>query len=345
MKILYAIQATGNGHISRACQLMPYLQKYGSVDTILSGSNATLKTDFPVTYTSRGLSLFYRKCGGLHYGKMLVQNSLIRARKDAAALPVDKYDLIINDFDYITALSCRMKGVQSIQFGHQASFMSDDTPRPEYKSLMGEYILKNYARADHYVGLHFDKYDAHIFPPVIKDQIRYATPSDQGHITVYLPSYDRECLTHHFHELKEWNFQWFTHDVKSIHQDKNIQLHPISNNGFTRSLISCHGIITGGGFETPAEALYLKKKLMSIPIRSHYEQSCNAAALARLGCTVLPDIDPSFWTRQLKKWLNDPALDFDMEANDINNTLEHIIELNEGCSTQSNQSSHNLANP
>jgi hypothetical protein len=29
MKIFYAVQATGNGHISRAIQLMPYLEKLG----------------------------------------------------------------------------------------------------------------------------------------------------------------------------------------------------------------------------------------------------------------------------------------------------------------------------
>ena len=32
MKIFYAVQATGNGHISRAMQLYPYLQKFGEVD-------------------------------------------------------------------------------------------------------------------------------------------------------------------------------------------------------------------------------------------------------------------------------------------------------------------------
>ena len=32
MKIFYAVQATGNGHISRAVELLPYLQQYGQVD-------------------------------------------------------------------------------------------------------------------------------------------------------------------------------------------------------------------------------------------------------------------------------------------------------------------------
>jgi len=38
MKILYAVQATGNGHIARAIEMMPHLQKYGEVDVFLSGS-------------------------------------------------------------------------------------------------------------------------------------------------------------------------------------------------------------------------------------------------------------------------------------------------------------------
>lgn len=260
---------------------------------------------------------------------MFVKNSILKAKKDAASLPVEKYDLIINDFDYITALACKTKKVRSIQFGHQASFMSAKTPRPYTQSLIGEFILKNYAKANHYVGLHFDRYDTHIFPPVIKDRIRNCQPQDLGHITVYLPSYEKECLRKHFLELKDVKFQYFTHDVNTPMVEKNIEYFPISNEGFTNSLINCHGIVTGGGFETPAEALFLKKKLMSIPIRNHYEQNCNSAALAKLGITVLPDIDPLSWTEQLKTWLATPAIEFEQQANNIEATLEHIIQLNE----------------
>ena len=58
MKILYAVQATGNGHISRAHQLYPYLREMGETDIFLSGSNASLQPDFPVKYRSKGLSLY-----------------------------------------------------------------------------------------------------------------------------------------------------------------------------------------------------------------------------------------------------------------------------------------------
>ena len=57
MKILYAVQATGNGHISRAMELLPYLNEYGNTDIFLSGDNSNLAFDVPVKYRSKGLSL------------------------------------------------------------------------------------------------------------------------------------------------------------------------------------------------------------------------------------------------------------------------------------------------
>ena len=71
MKIFYAIQATGNGHLSRATQLYPYLKKMGEVDFFVSGNNASLNVPFPVKYKSKGVSLQYSTCGGLDYLSIL----------------------------------------------------------------------------------------------------------------------------------------------------------------------------------------------------------------------------------------------------------------------------------
>ena len=46
----------------------------------------------------------------------------------------------------------------------------------------------------------------------------------------------------------------------------------------------------GAGFETPAEALYLKKKLLVIPMKGQYEQQCNAAALKKIGVPVIKSL-------------------------------------------------------
>lgn len=304
MKILYAVQATGNGHISRAMEILPHLQKYGEVDILLSGNNATLPLDQPVEYRSKGLSLYYSCKGTLNYFKTLSLTSYLQVLKDAKTLPVEQYDLVLNDFDHVTSLACSIKNKYSINFGHQASFMSPHTPRPDKLSKTGEWILKKYAKATHYIGLHFDRYDNFILPPVIKEKIWNANPSDKGYITVYLPSYCDKDLEEIFSPFSEITFHIFSRQSTFSRSIKNLTFIPVDNILFTESLIHCHGIITGAGFETPSEAMFLNKKLMVIPIQGQYEQKCNAEALSKLGVRALDKIDSGF-PIHFNKWLQD----------------------------------------
>lgn len=325
MKIFYAIQATGNGHISRAMELYPYLQKFGEVDFFMSGSNASLAIDLPVKYKSPGCSLFYSKCGGLDYWEIAKNVNPIQMYKDAKSLPLKNYDVVINDFESITSLACKLQKVHSVQFGHQASFVSKLTPRPEKKSIMGETILKHYASAPKNIGLHFEKYDSFIVPPIIKNEIQQAEPKDLKHITVYLPSFDKDCLEKAFNKLADQEFHWFLSEVKSKHTVGNITYYPVNQNDFNESMINCHGIITGGGFETPAEALYLRKKILSIPILNHYEQECNAAALKKMGVPVVYEVGNEFEII-IENWLNADIQMPIIKANDINDTLQYLFD-------------------
>ncbi len=302
MKILYSVQATGNGHIARAFEILPYLKKYGEVDIFLSGSNSHLQVNLPIKYRSRGLSLFYNPQGKLDYWKIGKEIQITAAVKEALELPVDKYDLVINDFESITSLACRLKRKASIGFGHQASFQSKLTPRPAKKDLLGEMILKYYGWAQQYVGLHFESYDASIYQPIIKEKILKATPKNEGHITVYLPHYGLPLLQREFNKCKQVSFQVFSPHVARPYTEANCQFFPVSNESFTESMINSAGVITGAGFETPAETLYMGKKLMALPIRGQYEQLCNAAALEKMGITVIQRMDHQF-EYHLRQWL------------------------------------------
>ena len=293
MNILYAVQGTGNGHISRAIQLYPFLKNYGNVDFFISGSNSDLKTDLPVVGRSKGISLFYKATGGLDYLKIIKSFSL-NIFMDAYKLPVNNYDLVINDFDFVTSLACLFRKKKSVQFGHQASFQSNKIPRAKKNNLFGELILKHFVKSTHYLGLHFKAYDGAVFNPIIKQEIIDATPTDDGHISVYLAHYSIAYLESFFLAAPNYHFEVFSSEVKSIRNYKNIIYFPISNSGFTKSMIRSHAVITGGGFETPAEAMYMNKKVLSIPIAKHYEQLCNAAALEELGVKVLLHIDKDF---------------------------------------------------
>jgi uncharacterized protein (TIGR00661 family) len=325
MKILYAVQATGNGHISRAHQLYPHLKELGEVDIFLSGSNASLPTDFPVAFRSKGLSLFYKNCGDLDYWKTIRSIRYTQVLKEARDLPVENYDLVINDFEHITARACQLKKIPSVQFGHQASFISEHTPRPEKRSWIGEYLLHNYAPATKYVGLHFETYDSFIFPPVIKQEFLEATPEDHGHLTVYLPAYDFPCLQRIFKMLTPMKVHWFVHSINQPVVQHNITFFPVNQQYFNESLIYCHALLTGGGFETPAEALYLGKKVMVIPIAGQYEQQCNAAALEKRGVAKLSRLDektkPVFF-----EWLKSPKPDYTLKPNHIKETLDFLLQ-------------------
>lgn len=305
-RIFYAVQATGNGHISRAMELLPYLQAHGEVDVFLSGNNSHLPARLPVRYRSRGLSLHYNCSGGLSYTRLLRELRPVGLLREAMQLPVEQYDVVINDFESITALACMLKKKNSVNFGHQASFQSKLTPRPAVKDRMGELILKNYARATSYMGLHFEPYDDFIFSPVIKQEIIESDPTNQKHITVYLPSCSDSYLLPLLRQLPQIRFEVFLKEAKESSREGHLQIFPISREGFNQSLIHCEGIITGAGFETPAEALFLGKKLMVSPIKGQYEQACNAAALEKLGVPVIKTIGQGL-PRQIEQWMNEKA--------------------------------------
>ena len=338
MKIFYAVQATGNGHISRAMELLPYLKKYGTVDIFLSGKNSSLELDAAVKYRSDGLCLYYNCTGGLDYWQMMRSINPLKLKKEVSDLPVENYDLVINDFEYITAAACAKKKIPSIQFGHQASFQSQNTPRPKTKDKIGEWILKNYAHASHHIGLHFEKYDDFIFHPVIKKEIMNAEPKDKFHITVYLPSFCEPQLENIFHAFKDFHFEIFSKQRKIPKASRNITFLPVDKNLFNRSLIHCSAIVTGGGFETPAEAIHLGKKIMCIPIRGQYEQICNVAALEKLGVTCLQKIDETF-PLEFYNWLvckKPIQIDY---SKTIPEALEYLFSTHEKINEEENQMS------
>jgi uncharacterized protein (TIGR00661 family) len=291
MKILYAVQATGNGHLSRANEILPYLQSYGDVDVFVSGDMSSIDLQYPVKFRSKGLSLRWKECGNVDFLSTMGGFEFNRLRKEIKDLPVERYDLVINDFEYIAAAACRRKKVPSVQMSHQASFASGNTPRPIKKSLLGETILKHYAPSKNNIGLHFESYDDFILEPIIRREIKYAHVSDQGHICIYLPSYPKECFDFLQISFPDYEFHIFTPYVTRPFQDKNCHFFPPSAKNFSASMIHSTAVITGGGFETPAEALYLGKRLISIPIRNHYEQQCNAAALKLLGVPILNSLN------------------------------------------------------
>jgi uncharacterized protein (TIGR00661 family) len=290
MKILYAIQGTGNGHIARAEDIVPALRAYGKVDLFVSGAQADIKLPFDVKYRSKGLSFYFGKSGGVDMMKTFRKNKSKELYKEIKKFPVEEYDVIINDFEPISAWACKKRGVPCIALSHQSALRSQKCPRPKSFDIMGDWILKNYAPTDTYVGFHFSCFDTNIFTPVIRKRIRDAHNSDKGHYTVYLPAYDDKTLVPILSKIHQVSWHVFSKHTSRPYRTGSVAVYPVNNEDFTLSMASAAGVLCGAGFETPAEALYLNKKLMVVPMKGQYEQHYNAAALAQMGVPVLKKV-------------------------------------------------------
>ncbi|MBK6564498.1 MAG: hypothetical protein IPG18_04745 [Saprospiraceae bacterium] len=122
--------------------------------------------------------------------------------------------------------------------------------------------MQNYAPASKYVGLHFDAYDDFIFSPIIKKEFLEAKPEDHGYLTVYLPAYDHDCIEKILLELTPLKVHWFVPNISEPFTKTTSHFFRSTKKYFNKSLIYCHALLTGGGFGTPAEALFLKKEII-----------------------------------------------------------------------------------
>jgi uncharacterized protein (TIGR00661 family) len=300
MKILYAIQGTGNGHISRAIALVPEFQKQVEVDVLISGTQSQIEFPFPVKYRFKGMSFKSSKNGGISIWKTLWMIKPLRLWNEVKRLPVKEYDFVISDFEPISSWACKMRGVKCIELSHQAAVKDPQSPQPRRAFPFGRWIVKNYCPASSTIGFHFNTYTENTYLPILRKEIVQGTPIQGNYYVVYLTGYGDALLLSIFQHV-DAPFIIFSKDVKSQSHLNNCTIKPISNDVFMDDLMGCKGVICGAGFELPSEALYLKKKLLVVPYSNHYEQYCNAEALSRLGVKVLHKLNKSR-VQEIRKW-------------------------------------------
>lgn len=326
MKLLYAIQGTGNGHVARAIDVVPILREYGDLDIFLSGAQADIKLPFSVKYKSKGLSFFFGKSGGIDFYKTFKQNSSKEVMREIKKFPVEKYDLIINDFEPISAWACRRKKIPCVALSHQSAILSKKVPHPRHFDPVGEWILNNYAPVDAAVGFHFARYDTNIYTPVIRKAIREAKVTKGEHYTVYLPAYDDRKLVPLLARISNVRWHIFSKHAKKPYHIGRLSVYPINNEEFVASVVSSKGVLSGAGFETPAEVLFLGKKLMVVPMKKQYEQHYNAAALRDLGVPAIKNVKRKRLPK-IQEWI-DTKQKIEIDYPDTTReAIEHALRL------------------
>lgn len=326
MKVLYAIQGTGNGHLARATEIVPVLQKMAETDVLVSGIQGDIQLPFEVKYRFYGVSFIFGTTGGVDFKKTIAKSRLPRFLFDLIKLPVQKYDLVISDFEPVSAWACKVKGKKCIGLSHQNAVLHNATPKPGKPDALGKFILRNYAPVSLKYGFHFNQLDSFNFSPVIRNAIRNANHTTNNHYSVYLPSYSNEEIERVLGAFPQVKWEVFSKHSHKSYSKQNIHFQPVSIEKFHESFISCSGILCNAGFETPAEALHMGKKLCVIPMKNQYEQQCNAAFLREMGVQVLNDLSED--VAKIRLWLENIQplkIDFPDRTNEI---IEKILMRN-----------------
>jgi uncharacterized protein (TIGR00661 family) len=302
MKILYGVQATGQGHISRARAMARALRGHPvQVEWLFSGRSRDKLFDmepFGNYHYRTGLS-FATRNGSIRYLETLRQLRPLTFLRDIRELDVASYDLVVTDFEPVTAWAGRLAGVETVGIGHQYAFGSG-TPR-DGQSWLSETIMRNFAPVCRPLGLHWYPYGNNILPPILDLP---DLPRERGeHVLVYLPFENQDDVCKLLQALPKQRFVQYASGLAHSHRG-NVEQHPANIEGFKRHLATSRGVVCNSGFELISECLHWGKPVLTKPLLGQMEQLSNALALEQLGyarrCTELAP-------GNLQAWLNESA--------------------------------------
>lgn len=300
MKILYGIQGTGNGHISRARMMAKYFQENNAdVTFLLSGRKPEKLFDrefFGDLQHRQGLT-FAVKNGNIDYIKTAAGNNIFRLIQDIRKLETQHYDLVISDFEPVTAWAAKLRKTPVLTIGHQYAF--DHKIPLAGDSMVTRFIMKIFTPAQTRVGLHWHHFDSDILPPIV-DPLLERAQTGTPHTLIYLPFENQQRVTEILNTFKDHAFIQYSPDLNDSQQG-NVQLRKTCLDGFKRDLCSANGVISNAGFELISECLYLGIPVLAKPLHGQMEQLSNAKALSDLGyATTMDTLNPSV----IGLWLN-----------------------------------------
>jgi uncharacterized protein (TIGR00661 family) len=286
MKILYGVQGTGNGHITRARALIKAMREAGlDVDILISGRQRAQLfgvDDFGAFEWRSGFS-FVMDHGRIRPFKTLQQLDLKTFYNDVKQLDVSAYDLVLSDFEPVTAWAAHRQQKRAIGIGHQYAFRYRMPTKGI--NIPSRLVLRYFAPADIPVGIHWHHFGAPVLPPMI-EPVHNASTIIANKVLVYLPFDELTEVINWLQPFAQHQFYVYCAiDTPRSHQ--HIHLRPFSRHGFKADLADCSTVITGAGFELPSEALVLGKRLAVRPLQAQFEQESNAYALSLMNRAIV----------------------------------------------------------
>jgi len=281
VKVFYGVQATGNGHITRARAIAPKLKQAGAEVTYLFTGRPwenLFEMEVFGDYQWRAGLTFETKAGNVRYIKTAFRNNLPAFVRDVRTLDLSRYDVVISDFEPVTAWAARLQGVKTVGIGHQYAF-GYDIPKTK-ADFLGSQVLKYFAPVSVGLGVHWHHFHHPILPPIIETDLDPATVQPDK-IVVYLPFEDVNQVVQLLKQFRHYQFHIYSPAMldKRHPRPDHIHVKQLSRKGFQQDFADSAGVICNSGFELSSEALHLGKKLLVKPLHGQTEQLSNALAL------------------------------------------------------------------
>lgn len=199
-------------------------------------------------------------------------------------------DIVISDFEPYSNWACNILRVPSICYDNQHIVTNAKVEFPVkywFSAFLDMLIIAMFmAFSEYYLITTFFYPEVRskktfLFAPIVRKDILKLKPQKRGHFLVYQTSHSYDYLIPVLKQLKNEKFMIY----KSAHHgaDQNIVYREFSEENFLEDLRTCKAIITNGGFSLISEALYLKKPILSVPVRGQFEQILNAIYLEKEG--------------------------------------------------------------
>lgn len=219
--------------------------------------------------------------------------------RDVQRLDVNAYDLVVTDYEPVTAWAGKLRRQPVLGIGHQYAF-GKNTP-VEGRSLAQHAVMSLFAPVAQGVGLHWSDFGANILPPIL-DLPPAPTAAANDHILVYLPFEDQSAVTKWLNGFSEHRFIQYASTLPNDEQG-NVKRRTANIAGFKSDLASARGVVCNCGFELISECLHWRKPVLTKPLAKQMEQLSNGAALETLRyATVMRQIDNELTAR----WLASP---------------------------------------
>lgn len=318
MKILYALSGHGFGHATRSQVVIEWLKKEGHLVKIITygQSLSLMKENFSQdTFEIKGFRQYYFKDRLL---ATVMMTKILKGLPKALIknIPLIKkiiknfqIDLIISDFEPFSRYLAKKMKIPLITIDNQSTLKFCRFKIPvkfliEYFSA--KILVDICSLSSNYHNYHFvpsfspellsvkEKFSHFTFivPPILRAKIFSLTIRKNDFILFYqtAPLYQKHLLNL-FSQLSQEKF--ICYNLEKADLPKNVMAKKFSEDNFLKDLSSCKAVIINGGFTLMSEAIYLKKPILSLPIKGDFEQIFNALILKESGYGL--------WSQKIKK--------------------------------------------